>query len=47
MRLGGRDVEIKKGTFAWKLFGESESVRMRFRHRYEVDPKYIEWLRKT
>ena len=44
MRLGGRDVEIKADTLAWKLFGEVDTVRMRFRHRYEVDPEYIETL---
>jgi CTP synthase len=46
MRLGGRDVEIKRDTQAWRLFGKTKSVRMRFRHRYEVDPKYIEQLEK-
>jgi len=44
MRLGGRDVELKPKTIAYKLFGKAESVRMRFRHRYEVDPRYIELL---
>jgi len=44
MRLGGRDIELKAKTMAWKLFGETGSVRMRFRHRYEVDPRYIERL---
>ena len=47
MRLGGRDIEIKSKTLAWKLFGKSNSVRMRFRHRYEVDPRYIEQLEKA
>ncbi len=42
MRLGGHNIEIKRDTIAYKLFGNSTSVRMRFRHRYEVDPKYIE-----
>ncbi len=46
MRLGGRDVELKPHTQAWRLFGEVNSVRMRFRHRYEVDPRYIEQLEK-
>jgi CTP synthase len=41
MRLGGHDIELKPNTFAWNLFGKKDSVRMRFRHRYEVDPKYI------
>jgi len=44
MRLGGRDIEIKKDTLAWKLFGKQSKVRMRFRHRYEVDPEYIETI---
>jgi len=44
MRLGGRDIELKAGTIAWEIFDKAKSVRMRFRHRYEVDPRYIERL---
>jgi CTP synthase len=44
MRLGGQDVAIKAETIAWRLFGKAGSVRLRFRHRYEVDPKYIPTL---
>ena len=44
MRLGGRDVEVKKGTNAYDLYDKKEKIRERFRHRYEVDPKYIEKL---
>jgi len=47
MRLGGRNVELKSQTQAWRLFGGVDSVRMRFRHRYEVDPRYIERLEKA
>jgi CTP synthase len=47
MRLGGRDIEIKPGTQAWEMFGQSETVRMRFRHRYEVDPQYIDQLEEA
>jgi CTP synthase len=47
MRLGGRDVELKKDTQAWELFNHADSVRMRFRHRYEVDPNYIPVLEKA
>jgi len=47
MRLGGRDVELKAQTMAWRLFDKANSVRMRFRHRYEVDPRYIEQLEKA
>jgi CTP synthase len=44
MRLGGRDVEVKPRTLACRLFNNAPEVRMRFRHRYEVDPEYIERL---
>jgi CTP synthase len=47
MRLGGRDIDLKPETMAWELFGKVDSVRMRFRHRYEVDPRYIEKLEKA
>jgi CTP synthase len=46
MRLGGKDIELKTNTLAWKLFAKVPTVRMRFRHRYEVDPRYIEVLEK-
>ncbi|WP_432798857.1 CTP synthase [Poriferisphaera sp. WC338] len=53
MRLGGKDVLIKENTLAAKLYGDHYThqphangftVRERFRHRYEVDPNYIEKL---
>ena len=47
MRLGGRDIELKPQTIVWELFGKADTVRMRFRHRYEVDPHYIESLEKA
>ncbi|MBN1846096.1 MAG: CTP synthase (glutamine hydrolyzing) [Sedimentisphaerales bacterium] len=42
MRLGGKQVELTPQTMAWRLFGGRSDVHMRFRHRYEVDPKYID-----
>jgi CTP synthase len=47
MRLGGREVEIKPNTMAAQLFGGETAVRMRFRHRYEVDPRYIKALEEA
>ena len=47
MRLGGRDIELKKDTLAWKLFSKADSIRRRFRHRYEVDPDYISKLEEN
>jgi CTP synthase len=44
MRLGGKDVELKPGTLASKLFENASQIRLRFRHRYEVDPRFIETL---
>ncbi len=44
MRLGGKDVELKPGTIAAKLFNDAKSIRLRFRHRYEVDPRFIPTL---
>ncbi len=47
MRLGGRDVEIKVGTIAYTLYDNKTLIRERFRHRYEVDPQYIDILEKN
>src|SRR3954447_26420759 len=44
MRLGGKDVEIKSGTLAARLFDNQRTIRLRFRHRYEVDPRYVTLL---
>jgi len=44
MRLGGHDVIIKKNTMAYSMYGKK--TRKRFRHRNEVNPKYIGALEK-
>lgn len=44
MRLGGQDVAVTPGTFASELFGGAKAIRQRFRHRFEVDPNYIQTL---
>ena len=44
MRLGGKDIDITPDTIAARLFSGSSTVRRRFRHRYEVDPQYIDQL---
>jgi CTP synthase len=46
MRLGGFDLIIEKGTLANKLYGKTHA-RERFRHRWNVNPKYIECLEKN
>ncbi len=44
MRLGAQDVQIATGTLASMLYGARPTVRERFRHRYEVDPRMIDGL---
>ncbi|WP_136690036.1 CTP synthase [Halorhabdus amylolytica] len=41
MRLGAQDTEIDPGTLAADLYGDT-TCRERHRHRYEVNPAYIE-----
>jgi CTP synthase len=47
MRLGGQDVMIAPDTMASEMFGGATNIRERFRHRYEVDPEYIERLEQA
>jgi CTP synthase len=44
MRLGAQDVQILPGTLAQFLSNGKTLVRERFRHRYEVEPEYIQRL---
>jgi CTP synthase len=44
MRLGGQDVILTPGSLAARLYNNAHEVRLRFRHRYEVDPRYITQL---
>ncbi|GJQ27874.1 MAG: CTP synthetase [Phycisphaerae bacterium] len=44
MRLGGQDVLLTPGSLASQLYSGARETRLRFRHRYEVDPRYIEQL---
>ena len=43
MRLGAYPAELMKGTRARKLYGAAQ-IEERHRHRYEVNPEYIEQL---
>jgi len=44
MRLGAQDVRITPGTLASFLYENKTTIRQRFRHRYEVEPAWIERL---
>jgi len=46
MRLGGQDVQVQSQTLASALFDGAHTVRQRFRHRYEVDPQYVDQLQQ-
>jgi CTP synthase len=46
MRLGGHDLVIKKNTQAYQLYGKT-NVRERFRHRYNVNTKFIDMIEKN
>ena len=43
MRLGAYPAKLKKGTVAYKAYGK-EMISERHRHRYEVNPAYVERL---
>ncbi|UCF08552.1 MAG: CTP synthase (glutamine hydrolyzing) [Thermoplasmata archaeon] len=43
MRLGGQPVIIKEDTKAQSLYGSTE-ISERHRHRYEINPEYIEQI---
>ncbi|MHC4103098.1 MAG: CTP synthase [Planctomycetota bacterium] len=46
MRLGAHEVLVEPDTLAWSLFepGDAATIRQRFRHRWEVEPGYIDRL---
>jgi CTP synthase len=46
MRLGAYPAILKKGSLIRKLYGK-EKVCERHRHRYEVNPKFIDTLEKN
>lgn len=43
MRLGGHDVNIKLGSKAEQIY-KNNKIKARFRHRYNVNPKYVSQL---
>ncbi|MFZ2976043.1 MAG: CTP synthase [Candidatus Moraniibacteriota bacterium] len=46
MRLGAYPAVIKKGTVAFRAYGKNK-ISERHRHRWEVNPQYIEKLEKA
>ena len=46
MRLGAYPAVLKKGTIAYEAYGK-EKISERHRHRWEVNPEYIERIEKA
>ncbi len=46
MRLGAQPIIIKEGTLAYSLY-KKKKIYERHRHRYEVNPEYIDLLEKN
>jgi CTP synthase len=46
MRLGDYTADIREGTLANRLYGQKQIVE-RHRHRFEVNPAYIDTLEKA
>ncbi len=47
MRLGVQPIKVVEGTIAYKIYNGEKIVYERHRHRYEVNPKYIDVLEKA
>ncbi len=47
MRLGGQDVMLDANSLASFLYGNKTQMTERFRHRYEVEPKYVAKLQES
>ena len=45
MRLGAYEAKLKKGSVAHRAYGK-EKISERHRHRWEVNPKYIDKIEK-
>lgn len=46
MRLGSYECELVKGSIAYDLY-ENKLIKERHRHRYEVNPRYVECYKKN
>ncbi|RLG71905.1 MAG: CTP synthetase [Methanobacteriota archaeon] len=46
MRLGAHPIKLEPGTIAYKIYGGNYRISERHRHRYEVNPDYIQQFEK-
>jgi len=47
MRLGLMPCELEKGTLAYNIYNKKQRIYERHRHRYELNPDYIQLLEKN
>jgi CTP synthase len=46
MRLGAKEIILTPASLISRLYENTATQRLRFRHRYEVDPRYLDTLTK-
>jgi len=44
MRLGAWDCDLDGGSLAWEIYGETDKIAERHRHRFEFNPKFKDEL---
>ena len=44
MRLGARETILRRDSLAYQLYGQKEKIMERHRHRYEVNPDWVNTL---
>lgn len=47
MRLGSQSIFLKEGSLVWRIYDKEKKVFERHRHRYEVNPQYLDMLEKN
>lgn len=46
MRLGSLEIKLRPGTLAWRIYGGRDVVYERHRHRYQINPSYVDALER-
>ncbi|KAK1939516.1 putative cytidine triphosphate synthetase [Babesia divergens] len=46
MRLGSRETYLAEGSLVYKIYDQQPVINERFRHRYEVNPMFVDRLSK-
>ncbi|MEM0014824.1 MAG: CTP synthase [Zestosphaera sp.] len=46
MRLGSLEIRLIPGTLAWRIYGGANPIYERHRHRYQINPEYVDALER-